>query len=590
MCGIAAVFARSADAPAVDRGALERCRDRMAPRGPDGKGIWISEDGRVGLAHRRLSILDLSEAGAQPMASADGRLQIVFNGEIYNFRDLQKELEEKGVRFRSKSDTEVLLQLYAREGAGMLARLRGMFALAIWDGVKRELFLARDPHGIKPLYTADDGRTFRAASQVKALLAGGGIDIQPEPAGHAGYFLWGYVPEPYTLYRGIRSLPAGSWMIVRENGLETGRYWNWGSVLREAEGDTRRTDLRSLIGDSVRAHLVSDVPVGIFLSAGIDSNVLAAHAAEAGGRLRSLTLSFSEYVGTERDEAPLAEKSARQLGLEHQTIRIERKEFEGQLERLLEQMDQPTNDGTNVYFVSWAAHKAGMKVALSGLGGDELFGGYDSFWQIPRSTAILGWSRWMPGAGPAFRALTGPWLGAVTSPKYAGLLDYGGTRGGAYFLRRGMFMPWELGGLMDREMARQGIAELGISENLNLEVKGISSENGAVCCLESVYYMRNQLLRDADWAGMAHSLEIRVPLVDRVLSEELAPAVCSSRPPSKIDFAGSSPNALLPELADRPKSGFQIPVREWLAQSAGVQERGLRGWVKFVYGQFTGKN
>jgi len=229
-------------------------------------------------------------------------------------------------------------------------------------------------------------------------------------------------------------------MIVRENGLETGRYWNWGSVLREAEGDTRRTDLRSLIGDSVRAHLVSDVPVGIFLSAGIDSNVLAAHAAEAGGRLRSLTLSFSEYDGTERDEAPLAERSARQLGLEHQTIRIERKEFEGQLERLLEQMDQPTNDGTNVYFVSWAAHKAGMKVALSGLGGDELFGGYDSFRQIPRSTALLGWSRWMPGAGPAFRALTRPWLGAVTSPKYAGLLDYGGTRGGAYFLRRGMFM------------------------------------------------------------------------------------------------------------------------------------------------------
>ena len=405
----------------------------------------------MGLAHRRLSILDLSAAGAQPMASADGNLHIVFNGEIYNFRELQKELEQQGTVFRSRSDTEVLLHLYAREGEAMLGRLRGMFAFAIWDARKRELFLARDPHGIKPLYTADDGRTFRAASQVKALLAGGGIDTQPEPAGHAGYFLWGHVPEPYTLYRGIRSLPAGSWMRVRENGLETGRFWDWGNTLRQTEPAGQVAELRGPVGDSVRAHLVSDVPVGVFLSAGIDSNVLAAHAAEAGGKLRSLTLSFAEYAGTERDEGPLAAESARRLGLEHTDVRIERKEFAGQLAKLLDQMDQPTNDGTNVYFVSWAAHRAGMKVALSGLGGDELFGGYDSFRQVPRSAAWLGWSRMVPGAGPAFRMVTAPWLGAVTSPKYAGLLEFGGTPGGAYFLRRGMFMPWELPGLMDAE-------------------------------------------------------------------------------------------------------------------------------------------
>jgi asparagine synthase (glutamine-hydrolysing) len=562
----------------------------MAPRGPDGSGSWISPDGRVGLAHRRLSILDLSEAGAQPMASADGNLHIVFNGEIYNFRKLQKELEQQGTVFRSRSDTEVLLHLYAREGEAMLGRLRGMFAFAIWDARKRELFLARDPHGIKPLYTADDGRTFRAASQVKALLTGGGIDTRPEPAGQAGYFLWGHVPEPYTLYRGIRSLPAGSWMRVRENGLETGRFWDWGNTLRQAGLAGQAADLRDAVGDSVRAHLVSDVPVGVFLSAGIDSNVLAAHAAEAGGKLRSLTLSFAEYAGTERDEGPLAAESARRLGLEHTDVRIERKEFAGQVERLLDQMDQPTNDGTNVYFVSWAAHRAGMKVALSGLGGDELFGGYPSFRLIPRSVAMLGWSRLVPGVGPAFRMVTAPWLGAVTSPKYAGLLDFGGTRGGAYFLRRGMFMPWELPGLMDAELARQGVEELGIPESLNRGVGGITGGNAVVSWLESVYYMRNQLLRDADWAGMAHSLEIRVPLVDRVLSENLAPAIRSGYPPTKKDIAASSPKALPPEMIHRPKSGFQIPVREWLAESAGIQERGLRGWVKFVYDQYTGKN
>lgn len=542
------------------------------------------------MAHRRLSILDLSDAGAQPMAAADGNLHIVFNGEIYNFRELQKELEQQRTVFRSRSDTEVLLHLYAREGEAMLGRLRGMFAFAIWDTKKRELFLARDPHGIKPLYTADDGRTFRAASQVKALLTGGGIDTRPEPAGHAGYFLWGHVPEPYTLYRGIRSLPAGSWMRVRENGQETGKFWDWGNTLRQAGLVGQAADLRGTVGDSVRAHLVSDVPVGVFLSAGIDSNVLAAHAAKAGGKLRSLTLSFAEYAGTERDEGPLAAESARRLGLDHTDVRIERKEFSGQLERLLDQMDQPTNDGTNVYFVSWAAHRAGMKVALSGLGGDELFGGYPSFRQIPRSVAVLGWSRLVPAVGPAFRMLTALWLGAVTSPKYAGLLEFGASLGGAYFLRRGMFMPWELPGLMDAELARQGIAELGIPESLNRGVAGITGGNAAVSWLESVYYMRNQLLRDADWAGMAHSLEIRVPLVDRVLSEKLAPWIRSGHPATKRDFAASSPKALSPELIHRPKSGFQIPVRDWLAESAGIQERGLRGWVKFVYGQFTGKN
>ena len=186
--------------------------------------------------------------------------------------------------------------------------------------------------------------------------------------------------------------------------------------------------------------------------------------------------------------------------------------------------------------------------------------------------------------------VSAPWLGAVTSPKYAGLLEFGGTLGGAYFLRRGMFMPWELPGLMDAELAQQGMAELGIPESLDRGTAGISGGNAAVSWLESVHYMRNQLLRDADWAGMAHSLEIRVPLVDRVLSEKLAPSIRSGHPPTKKDFAASSPKTLPTELIHRPKSGFQIPVQDWLAESAGIHERGLRGWVKFVYSQFTGKN
>ena len=209
MCGISGIFAYHAAATAPDEAELLATRDAMRARGPDGSGAWWSADRRCGLGHRRLAILDLSDRASQPMASADGKIVVTFNGEIYNYRVLRAELEAAGVRFRTTSDTEALLHLYARDGAAMVHRLRGMFAFAIWDERRRELFLARDPYGIKPLYTANDGWTFRFASQVKALLAGGGVSRDPEPAGIAGFHLFGSVPEPFTLYRDIRALPAG---------------------------------------------------------------------------------------------------------------------------------------------------------------------------------------------------------------------------------------------------------------------------------------------------------------------------------------------------------------------------------------------
>lgn len=218
MCGIVSIFAYNNSAPPIDRDELLRIRDHMITRGPDGCGTWFSVDNRVGLGHRRLAIIDLSETGAQPMALADGSLIITFNGEIYNYQELRDGLEKKGYRFRSTSDTEVLLNLYADKGQEMVHALRGMYAFAIWDERKKGLFLARDPFGIKPLYYADDGRTLRAASQVKALLAGRCVDTAPEPAGHVGFFLWGHVPDPYTIYKGIRSLPAGTSLWVDKEG------------------------------------------------------------------------------------------------------------------------------------------------------------------------------------------------------------------------------------------------------------------------------------------------------------------------------------------------------------------------------------
>ena len=236
MCGINGIFAYHYAANPIDRDELVRTRDHMAARGPDGKGEWISEDGRVGFGHRRLSIIDLSDAGAQPMTSADGKLVVTFNGEIYNYRSLRKSLEAKGRVFRSQSDTEVLLHLYVEKGEAMVHDLRGMFAFAIWDSERKRLFLARDPYGIKPLYYADDGWTLRFASQVKALLAGGKVSHDPEPAGQVGFYLWGSVPEPFTTFRQIRVLPAGCTAVVDRIGMHSPkRYHSIAAVYCDAE-------------------------------------------------------------------------------------------------------------------------------------------------------------------------------------------------------------------------------------------------------------------------------------------------------------------------------------------------------------------
>ncbi|MBE0541126.1 MAG: asparagine synthase (glutamine-hydrolyzing) [Verrucomicrobia bacterium] len=608
MCGIAAIFNYRTGTP-VAREAMRRMLTHMQRRGPDGEGEWYGLADALGLGHRRLSIIDLSEAGAQPMVSADGRLVVVFNGEIYNYRQLRAELEADGAQFRSHSDTEVLLQLYRIHGPAMLPRLRGMFTFALWDNERRGLLLARDPYGIKPLYYSDDGQTLRVASQVRTLLAGGGIDATPEPAGHAGFLLWGHVPEPFTFHKAIRALPAGTTLWVSDDGHRHAQsFCSVAEVLAAAENESPKSAdgsshaaswdarfLRDVLSDTVAHHLIADVPVGVFLSSGLDSTTLAALAAEQGGTLRTVTLAFAEYAGTTDDEAPLAEIVARQYGAQHQTIRVTRRDFTAAANNLFAAMDQPSLDGVNTFFVSLAAKRAGLKVALSGLGGDELFGGYPSFAQIPRTVAAFGWLGAGTRLGRAVRVLTAPLVKRFTSPKYAGLLEYGGNYGGAYLLRRGLFMPWELPEVLAPELARQGWEDLQSLARLEETVRDLHRPRSRVTALESCWYMRNQLLRDADWAGMAHSLEIRVPLVDIGLLRALAPACTGPHPPTKRDLARTPASALPASVLNRPKTGFFVPVRQWLLESdrkSGTRNsessaRGLRGWARHVYSRFA---
>src|SRR5262247_2245289 len=438
MCGIAGIYAYHYAANPVDRAELQRIRDHMAARGPDGLGEWHSQDERVGLGHRRLTIIDLSERGAQPMASADGKLVVTFNGEIYNFRQLRASLQARGRIFRTQTDTEVLLHLYAEKGESMVNDLRGMFAFGLWDAERNVLLLARDPYGIKPLYYADDGWTLRFASQVKALLAGGKVSRNQEAAGWGGFCLFGSVPEPFTTYQEIRALPAGSTLWVDRIGThQTKQYFSIAeSYCRaEATGPSRndeelRLGVRQALLDSVRHHLVADVPVGAFLSSGIDSGSLVGLMRDAGQQdIQTVTLAFEEFRGRSEDEAPLAAEIAAQYGTRHTTRFVTEREVCDDLPKILKAMDQPTIDGLNTWFVSKAAHELGLKVAISGLGGDELFGGYPSFRDVPLCVRALAIPGRIPGLGNVARLLlTG--LGRfsrVVNPKVAGLLKYGGT-------------------------------------------------------------------------------------------------------------------------------------------------------------------
>ena len=582
MCGLAGIFNYGDSAAEVDSNELLRMREQMVKRGPDGAGLWLSDDNRIGLAHRRLAIIDLTDDAAQPMVSADGRFHIVFNGEIYNYRELRRDLERRGAVFRSQSDTEVLLQLYAFERGAMCSKLRGMYAFAIWDSIDQSLFLARDPFGIKPLYVHDDGQTLRFASQVKALLAGGAVPANVDPEGEYSYWIWGHVTEPRTLYSNILAFEPGAWLLLqREGRREQVRFESVANLLainKDASPSTQEKaaaymSLREALLDTVRHHLIADVPVGIFLSAGIDSATLVALAAEAGSALRTITLGFEEYRGTAADETILAAQVARQYGAQHQTVWISRAHFENALDQFLQDMDQPTIDGLNTWLVCRAAAQLGLKVALSGLGGDEFFGGYPSFHQIPRIRKLARPFAVIPGLGKMIRTLGAPVLRRFTSEKYAGLLEYGGTWEGAYLLRRALRMPWEW---PNGSNTSPCIADRNYSN--------ADDPYAIVSHLEATQYMRNQLLRDCDWAGMAHSIELRVPLVDSELTRHIAQQRKKGRLYTKRDLAATAQPALPLELISRAKTGFTVPVREWLMEQAtGAPGRGLSDWSRLVY-------
>ncbi|MBS1708836.1 MAG: asparagine synthase (glutamine-hydrolyzing) [Armatimonadetes bacterium] len=576
-----------------DRDRLEQMTDQMALRGPDDRGIWVGSKGNIGFGHRRLSIIDLSELGHQPMHWADGRYTITFNGEIYNYQELREELIGQGRQFRSHSDTEVLLALFGRDGEHMCDRLRGMYAFAVYDEVTGAVFLARDPYGIKPLYYADHHGTFSFASTVRAVQCSKTYDDTMDPAGIVSFFVWGFVAGPNTLYKGIKELPAGHSMVVDSAGVhKPRRFFSLADTLAHAaEADVNQESmveaLKHAISDSVRAHMVADVPVGLYLSAGVDSTCLASSVVRQGLKPATLTLGFEEFRGTENDEVVAAEQVAACLGVEHKTMWVSRDEFSHDLADILINMDQPSVDGVNTYLVSKYARQAGFTVALSGLGGDEILGGYSSFNDVPKILNRTRWAAKTPWLGRGVRKVAGPVVSRFTSPKFAGLLEYGSTVGGAYMLRRSHFLPHELSEFLDPKLVVEGWNSLQSLQKLEALAGKSDSLYGKVALMEAQWYMQSQLLRDSDWAGMAHSIELRVPLVDIEVFKALAPFIAKGVPPRKKDLGECLDPAIKSLIVNRPKTGFSVPIRRWLMQEDEANnERSVRSFAKLVARSF----
>lgn len=584
MCGIAGGFNFGVGTSTVDETVIARLNHFQRHRGPDGEGLWSSDDQRVVLGHRRLAIIETGRSGSQPMVDASRRWTIIFNGEIYNHQELRSELELIGYSFATRSDTEVLINVIAHWGEAGLSKLRGMYAFALWDNQERELWLARDPYGIKPLYVSESKGTIWFASQARALANCAPVDTRRDAAALTGFYIWGHIPEPFSWWAGISMFPAGHVQRVKmdRSAGDPRLFDSVAETFAQDEGSLNTGELRQLLIDTVRHHMVADVPVGVFLSAGIDSNVIASLATEITPHLCTVTLAFDEYTGTEHDEAPLAEAAAKLLGSDHVTTRIGREEFIHVLDGFMESMDQPTIDGLNTYFVSRCAAAQGLKVALSGLGGDELFGGYPSFSQIPR---LLYWGKKVAPYRSVGRSmermlrLLGP---AFIPPKVAGLLTHSTDIASAYLLRRALFLEGELELLIDESWLNEGLEKLSSRKALMQTVSVKSSAHAQIAALESCWYMRNQLLRDTDWSSMAHGLEVRVPFVDFRLLKRLAPAVASPAPPTKHDLAACA-KQLPRSILSRPKTGFTTPVRAWIDASRSSSGRGLRGWATEVH-------
>jgi len=566
MCGIAGAF--GALRP-IDLQGCAAMSNGLRHRGPDDSGIWswqVGEPFGAILCHRRLSIIDLRALAAEPMVSPDTGTALVFNGEIYNFKDLRAELEAGGARFITNGDTEVILNGYDRWGVDVFARLRGMFALVLVDPRRRRVVVARDGYGIKPLYwarfTGVDGRPAVAfASEGRALVESGYAERRTD-ASRVGQYLWnGFMPGPRTIWSDIHEVPRGCYAVIDEQHVEPRfeRFWSIGASLRQRT-PIGVEEADSLIAEAIELHLIADVPKVVFLSGGVDSTAVAAAAAAHSSDLETLSVAFTEVAADEREFASAA---ARAIGSKHHEVELSAAGILEDLHIAVAALDQPSFDGINSWFVSREAARLGFKVALSGAGGDELAGGYTSFRRALQAESLAK----MPGSKLAGR-IAGHALEQLRPGSKAGQLGRGlGTLEHMYQTQYALFSTGTLRRLLaDPDALSAWGLEDDRASTLASEIAPLSTLR-AVTALESEIFLGDRLLRDMDSVSMAHSLELRVPLVDTFLSDALAGLSDAERylPIGQKQLLRRQSRQVLPDsFFSRPKRGFEFPMDSWM--------------------------
>jgi len=595
-------------------------------RGPDEDGLLLAPSAALGM--RRLSIIDLP-GGRQPVFNETNDVAVVYNGEIYNFPQLRKTLESRGHAFRTHSDTEVVVHAYEEWGENCLREFRGMFAFAIWDARasgtsgdaarSARIFLARDRLGIKPLYYASVGGSFLFSSEVRSLLASGQVAPRVAPESIEAYLTFGSVAEPCTLVEGVFSIPPGHSLSFTADAVPQHPapkpYWNYSDAVLQKEGPGPKNlqeaakQLRPLLEETVRDHMISDVPLGIFLSSGLDSTSLVALGSRIQSDLHTFTVVFPEQ---RYSESKISRETAKRFKTDHQEVMLAPDTLVAQLDDAVKSLDQPTMDGLNTYFVSRAARQSGLKVALSGLGSDEIFGGYSTFSTTPRAAFVASLGRWTPGpirrltAAAAVRIAAGDAVGKAAAA-WRNPRDFPH----AYFFTRLLFTPSRVKRLLAPYFESHGYSKAR-SEPWRERMRETTRQAArldsftSVSCFELQSYMANTLLRDTDAASMANSLEVRVPFLDHRLVEFVG------RLPRNVKYTPDVPKSLLvealsdllpDEVVGQSKRTFTLPWEVWLRGPLGVRisqdlanitpplrpyvnSRAIRGaWQNFVIGQ-----
>lgn len=562
MCGICGIFGlEQINSPET---LINRMNQQLEHRGPDAGGVFVNE--QVALGHRRLSIIDLNTAANQPMHAVDGELTLVFNGEIYNFQEIRSRLTD--YPYITNSDSEVILAAYKQWGIQGIRQFNGMFAFALWDNRKKQLFIVRDRLGIKPLYYAQRNNSFIFASEIRALIHSGLIEKNINQNALTDYLRYQTVHAPDTMIEGIKMLMPGHYMVISDTEVNTFQYWSIVDEVSRPQLTREETKLKiaELFNQSVKRRLVADVPFGAFLSGGIDSSLIVSAMAQAAqGTVKTFSVTFDE---AQFSEAAYARLVAEKFATNHTEIRLNPADFLLDLPDALAAMDHPSGDGPNTYVVSKVTRDAGVTMALSGLGGDELFAGYDIFkrsFELQQKKWLLSFPKWIRAMGGKAIQLKNP---GISGEKMAMALkaDYFDLEY-TYWISRLMMPDERIAAILSNNVTAPNRVFGIVHDAVGYGTPGFKLPKlSQVSIAEICTYMQNVLLRDTDQMSMAHALEVRVPFLDHELVQFALGIPDDYKYPNtpKQLLVESFGDALPPEIVNRPKMGFTFPWEHWL--------------------------